>query len=177
MKNRSSKAPNRFSNEEGKIRRLNSTEPRPANMSAVAGERMDQLGIETMVRIYTGMSPEEVSDFKSTLAIEWIGAQIETKDNQQFVEGDVYELLKNSLVRGWWKNEWMKRDREIIQDIATVYREVMEEEEGEIAYKRAIVRHRMKAKYESLHLLCLLPKTPDYKTLENSYAILWKLIR
>ena len=101
---------------------------------------------EAAVMFFTGMSKQELTDYKLDCGKEWLIKFMTT--GKWFSEADAEELWKEPLLLQWWHLEWRKMDHHIILPMI-----------------HKVVEAEREAVYREFHEAIFLPEHPNHRVL------------
>lgn len=164
-----------FVNAQGELQQQTTghTERTSRNLAQINRKKLEIIEQQTLVQVLTGMTVEEQQDFLFDISFSWFFQQcILPEVNIEMSKEDMMRILTNPIIVGWWRNEWLQRDRQIVSWIVSSNHSMM----NEGTCNRNTVQNRLKDIYKKQHSLCLSEGHKFYKTLEDSFAALWKII-
>ena len=183
MKNVLSKPGKFFVNTNGNLLIQNPQVRTPLSLSHVQRTRVEGIANTTTIQIVTGMTDIDQLAMMAEMSVEWLVAYLTPKTKELTpdwvcdVETDVYDLLKSDTVRGWWRNNHIQRDADMLPMLCHHHAAAFTYARNHKKYDRENAKMYAQAKtlekYKTLHSMCMSSQFYHYHKLEDSYAKLW----
>lgn len=144
--------------------------PKEQTLSHIARQRANNIEMATLMQLLTGMDDTQFAELMSSIAIEWLTEH--TNSDEQ----DIYLLLADPKVVGWWKNHWHLRDNQMRDMMVFEYGRNLNhhrKDKQPPAECRRLANLAMLKKYIDMQRLAFVRDTYQHRQLEDSYAKLW----
>ena len=171
-----------FVNQNGSLLAQNPQVRTPLSLSHIQRIRVEVLANTTTITVVTGMSQEEQSEMMGEMSVAWLMQHLTPKKSKVpdwaiDIEGDVYTLLTQKEVRGWWCNQHQQRDAEMIPLLCDyhgkAYAYARNHKQFNKRDAKRFAQDKTQEKYMKLHHMCMNPLFYHYYKLEDSYAKIW----
>lgn len=143
---------------------------RHRSLSHTARTRANNVETVALMQVITGLDNEQLTLLVVNMAMQWLG------EHTGCDEQNLYMLMADRKVIGWWKNHWYNRDEAMTEMIVHFHMTRFNElrlRGNSLSECRRKAQLETLQKYNEMHKMAMDSRFYHYRQLEDSYAKLW----